>query len=60
VPRAAAEDHKSSFELAAERARARFPSGVWALLEPGQRSDAIYAELRLIDAEAARTKPESG
>lgn len=58
VPRAAAEGQKGSFELAAERARARYTDQVWALLDPGQRSNAIYAELRLIDTEAARTKPK--
>jgi hypothetical protein len=60
VPEAATEGQKSSFELAAERARARFPDEVWALLDRGQRSNAIYAELRLIDSEAARTKPKCG
>ena len=49
-------EQKSSFELAAERARGRYPAEVWSQLGPGQRSQAIYEELRVIDEEVTRTR----
>jgi hypothetical protein len=49
-------EQKSSFEMAADRARARFPAEVWSQLGRGQRSQAIFDELRVIDEEVARTR----
>jgi hypothetical protein len=60
VPQAAAEGPQGEFELAVERARARFPTTVWWLLEPGRRTGAIYAELRLIDGEGVRAQSKRG
>lgn len=40
----------SSFDTAAARAMARFSRDQWALLESSKRTQAIYAELRRIDA----------
>ena len=49
----ATDELKTSFELAAERARARYSAEMWGQLGPGERSYAIYDELRRIDAEQA-------
>lgn len=46
----------SRFDLAAERAMARHSAAEWALLEPTKRTDAIYAELRRLDAEFSRKR----
>ena len=40
----------SSFDIAAARAMARHSRDQWALLEPAKRTQAIYAELRRVDA----------
>lgn len=40
----------SRFDLAAARAMGRYTAEQWAMLEPFQRSQAIYAELRRLDA----------
>ncbi len=39
------------FLLAVERARLSLPDGKWEALTVSQQSDAIYRELRLIDAD---------
>lgn len=39
------------FLIAAERARLSFPDGKWESLTVSEQSDAIYRELRLIDAD---------
>jgi hypothetical protein len=39
------------FFMAAERARLSFPDGKWESLTVSEQSDAIYRELRLIDAD---------
>lgn len=39
------------FLLAAERAQLSFPDGKWESLTVPEQSDAIYRELRLIDAD---------
>jgi len=39
-----------NFQLAAERARRAFSDETWASFQPRERADAIYRELRLIDA----------
>jgi hypothetical protein len=55
VPTVGAGDQKTSFELAVERALGRYSAEMWAQLAPGERSQAIYEELRLIDTETALT-----
>ena len=47
-------DPPSRFELAAARAQALYSAEAWALLDPGTRSTAIYAELRRIDGAFSR------
>ena len=47
-------DQPDRFELAAQRARARFSAEEWVLLDPGRRSGAIYTELRRIDLVGGR------
>ncbi len=37
------------FDIAASRANARYTAEAWALLDPGKRTAAIYAELRRLD-----------
>jgi hypothetical protein len=49
-----ASEQLTSFELAAQRAYARYSAEVWTQLAPGERSQAIYEELRSIDKETAR------
>ncbi len=44
----------SSFDVAAARAMARYSPAEWALLEPSQRTEAIYAELRRLDSALRR------
>ena len=39
-----------SFQLAAERARGAYSLSEWINMRPREQSDAIYRELRLIDA----------
>lgn len=39
------------FHLAAERAETRIGASAWALLGIQQRADAIYQQLKLLDAE---------
>jgi hypothetical protein len=56
-PVAEASAQKTSFEVAVERALARYSAEMWGQLGPGERSQAIYEELRLIDAEAAHATP---
>jgi len=46
----------SRFDVAAARAMARHSPAEWALLEPTKRTDAIYAELRRVDAQLSRTQ----
>ncbi len=41
------------FRLAYQRTRARYSDEQWLTLEPRQITDAIYREMRLIDAETA-------
>jgi len=45
---------QNTFQFAAERARRSFADERWNSLTAAERSDAIYRELRLLDAEAAR------
>ncbi len=42
-------------ERAVEAARARHPDGEWERLLPTERTEAIYREMRRIDAERAET-----
>lgn len=46
----------SRFDIAAERAMSKHSAAEWALLEPGERTDSIYAELRRLDAEFSRKR----
>jgi hypothetical protein len=41
------------FSRAYELAQQRFPGLAWALLEPKMRAEAVYCEMRRLDAEAA-------
>jgi hypothetical protein len=41
------------FQLAARRARLSFPDGKWDCLTVSEQSEAIYHELRSLDAEMA-------
>ncbi len=43
-------------ERAVEAARARHPEGEWERLLPTERTEAIYREMRRIDAEVAETE----
>jgi hypothetical protein len=40
------------FQIAAERAAASYPAGVWFTLRPSERAAAIYSELRKLAAES--------
>ena len=55
-----AAEQKTSFEFAAERARARYPAEIWSQLGPGERSQAIYQELRALDEEIVRAGRNRG
>jgi hypothetical protein len=45
------------FQLAAERAASSYSALDWACLEPRARSEAVYRELRQLDADWARAHP---
>ncbi len=45
---------QNTFSVAAERARMSVATERWNCLTASERSDAIYRELRLLDAEAVR------
>ena len=47
---------RNTFHAAAERARLSFAASRWNSLTASEQSDAIYRELRLLDAEAARRR----
>ena len=47
---------RNAFHIAAERARLSFAVDRWNCLTASEQSDAIYRELRLLDAEAARSR----
>lgn len=46
-----------NFQLAAQRARRSYSVDDWIGLRPYERAEAIYRELRLIDAREAGTRP---
>jgi hypothetical protein len=46
-----------SFQLAARRARQAYSIDDWVSLRAHERAEAIYRELRLIDANEAAAKP---
>ncbi|MEJ0018928.1 MAG: hypothetical protein WDN25_20670 [Acetobacteraceae bacterium] len=45
--------HDNSFQLAAQRARQAYSLDEWSNLRPREQSEAIYRELRRIDADRA-------
>lgn len=48
----------TDFQVAYERARRRFEEAVWLRLTPHEQTEAIYAELRALDAERAARNSE--
>jgi hypothetical protein len=50
---------RETFQVAYKRARARYTDEQWLALNPRQVTDAIYREIRLIDAERAGTPSPS-
>lgn len=46
------------FQEAYARVRARYTEDAWLAMSPRQITDAIYREIRQIDAERARANPE--
>ena len=51
---------QSRFDIAAERAMARYSAAEWVLLEPVRRTGAIYEELRRLDAELGGRASRAG
>ncbi len=41
-------------DLAVEAAKADYPKGIWEQLSPGERTAAVYREIRRMDAESAQ------